>query len=328
MNSITALKNNSNRNSLPQPISNILPKPINSFVNGAANIVNNVMNNTSNAVSNATNAVTNSIGNTSNALKNIASPISNSINAIPNSGPSSGLMFMILLGLIILGLVIAFYNQITDAIKKVWGFMKGGVSTTEKGIEDIAKDASQGLKQAASDIGSVVPGVGGLESDVNKFLPQRKQVFNVSENKYTYGEAEPLCRALGAELATYEQVKEAWNQGADWCNYGWVKGQGAVYPTQNDTWEKLQRSGSDDERMQCGNVGVNGGYFSNPDLRFGVNCYGEKPPEKDHDLKVQLQGMDKPLSPEGLALKKKELKFRSEKAQIGVLPFKDGKWAE
>ena len=27
----------------------------------------------------------------------------------------------------------------------------------------------------------------------------------------------------------------------------------------------------------CGNPGINGGYFANPDLKFGVNCYGIKP---------------------------------------------------
>ena len=27
----------------------------------------------------------------------------------------------------------------------------------------------------------------------------------------------------------------------------------------------------------CGKPGLNGGYFSNPQLKFGVNCYGVKP---------------------------------------------------
>jgi hypothetical protein len=78
---------------------------------------------------------------------------------------------------------------------------------------------------------------------VEKVLPPGgNEVFNVSQNKFTYYDAEPLCNALGAELATYEQVKDAWSNGADWCNYGWVKGQMAVYPTQKQTYDKLQNN--------------------------------------------------------------------------------------
>ena len=105
---------------------------------------------------------------------------------------------------------------------------------------------------------------------INKLIPGRKQVFNVSANKYTYSDAEPLCKALGAQLATYDQVKQAWDEGADWCNYGWVKGQAAVYPTQKSTFDELQGGSTDDERLACGQPGVNGGFFDNPELRFGV----------------------------------------------------------
>jgi hypothetical protein len=82
------------------------------------------------------------------------------------------------------------------------------------------------------------------------------QVFNVSSNKYTYYDAEPLCKALGAELATYDQVKDAWSKGADWCNYGWIKGQMAVYPTSDDSFNKLQK-GPAEQHLACGRPGVN-----------------------------------------------------------------------
>ena len=86
--------------------------------------------------------------------------------------------------------------------------------------------------------------VGSLESDVESALgvgSAGTQVFNVARNLYTFEEAEPLCKAFGAELATYDQVKSAYEKGADWCNYGWVKGQLAVYPTQQSTYDKLQQ---------------------------------------------------------------------------------------
>ena len=60
----------------------------------------------------------------------------------------------------------------------------------------------------------------GFDSVVEKMLPPAKEVFTVSKNDYSYYDAAPLCKALGAELATYDQVKHAWQKGADWCNYG------------------------------------------------------------------------------------------------------------
>lgn len=154
----------------------------------------------------------------------------------------------------------------------------------------------------------------------------QKQVFNVSKNVYTFDDAAPLCRALGAELATYNQVKEAWKQGADWCNYGWVEGQAAVYPTQQQTYNKLQQ-GPEEQRNACGRVGVNGGYFDNPGLRFGVNCYGIKPDEKNRDKEIIAQGINLPQTPEALIFDKKMKKYQAQADTIGILPFKEGTWS-
>jgi hypothetical protein len=162
-----------------------------------------------------------------------------------------------------------------------------------------------------------------------KVLPQGgagPEVFNVSKNSFTYYDAEPLCKALGAELATYDQVKQAWDRGADWCNYGWVKGQNAVYPTSQDTWQKLQ-SGPEEQRMACGKPGVNGGYFDNPELRFGVNCYGPKPTQSKHDEEAVAKRTGVPLTPSGIEFDKKVSKYRGESDSIGVLPFNENKWS-
>ena len=162
---------------------------------------------------------------------------------------------------------------------------------------------------------------------VETVLPERREVFNISENRYTFYDAEPLCKALGAEIATYDQVKQAFNDGGDWCNYGWTAGQMALYPTQNDTWQKLQ-AGPVEQRMSCGKVGLNGGYFDNPELRFGVNCYGVKPVQKNHDASVVSNGDNYPETPDMIEFDKKVAKFRSLSDTIGVLPFKKDKWNE
>jgi hypothetical protein len=165
-------------------------------------------------------------------------------------------------------------------------------------------------------------------SIVDKLLPTgNKEVFNVSENEYSYYDAEPLCRALGAELATYSQVKDAWEKGADWCNYGWVKGQAAVYPTQSDTWNKLQH-GPEDEKYACGNPGVNGGFFDNPEMRFGVNCYGKKPAQRSTDENKIMGRGGVPKTPATLKVDKQIQEYKDSLDTIGILPFSSDAWSD
>lgn len=164
------------------------------------------------------------------------------------------------------------------------------------------------------------------KSMVEKVIPGQGQVFNISKNSYTFYDAEPLCKALNAELATYEQVKEAYKKGADWCNYGWVKGQMAVYPTQKATYQALQ-AGPEKQRTACGNVGLNGGYFDNPELKFGVNCYGTKPDQRAHDATAVAAGEGAPLSPGAIEQQKKVARFRGETNYISVLPWNKNKWS-
>ena len=163
-----------------------------------------------------------------------------------------------------------------------------------------------------------------LESDVESALngsdSGSPQVFNVSRNLYKFSEAEPLCRAFGAELATYDQVKHAYKAGADWCNYGWVKGQLAVYPTQKSTYEKLQ-AGPEADRMSCGIPGVNGGHFPNADQRFGVNCYGPRPAKSALDERIQAADSS------DIAFDRQVNHFKAELDSIAVSPFNSESWS-
>ena len=102
------------------------------------------------------------------------------------------------------------------------------------------------------------------------------EVFHIRQNQFTYDEAPAVCAAYGAELATLEQIIEAYNHGAEWCGYGWSAGGMALFPTQKSTWEQLQREVDTGKRTRCGRPGVNGGYMD-PALKFGVNCFGFKP---------------------------------------------------
>ena len=110
--------------------------------------------------------------------------------------------------------------------------------------------------------------------DVNKRdLEGPEQVFHIGNQNYTYEDARCKCRSYDAKLATYPQIVESYNKGAEWCSYGWSEGQTAYYPTQKCNWEKKSKK----EQEACGKPGINGGFFSDKKLRFGVNCFGKKP---------------------------------------------------
>ena len=111
---------------------------------------------------------------------------------------------------------------------------------------------------------------------------QQDEVFNISNNLYTYDDAPAVCSIYGAKVATYDQVEAAYNKGGEWCNYGWSDGQMALFPTQKGTWSKLQES--EETKNNCGRPGINGGYMENPNVLFGVNCYGKKPAATSKDL--------------------------------------------
>ena len=147
------------------------------------------------------------------------------------------------------------------------------------------------------------------------------QVFNISENKYTYQEGKALCKVFDSELATLEQLIGAYREGADWCNYGWVDGQMAFYPTQKTTWNKLQKNSTSERRNVCGKPGLNGGYFNNPDLRFGVTCYGIKPEPRSHE-----RNKSSLITDEDAELQKMIDKFRKDVDNITILPFSREKW--
>lgn len=102
-----------------------------------------------------------------------------------------------------------------------------------------------------------------------------KQVFHVPGNEYTYDDAKAVCKAFDARLAAYDEVEKAYGGGAEWCSYGWSANQMALFPTQKKTWDRLQKiKGHEND---CGRPGINGGFIANPDVRFGINCYGFKP---------------------------------------------------
>ena len=150
-------------------------------------------------------------------------------------------------------------------------------------------------------------------------LPPATEVFYVSDNMFTYSQAPAVCKAYGATLASYSQVEEAYRQGAEWCGYGWSEGGIALFPTQQATWEKLQKEQDSQARIKCGRPGVNGGYFD-PGTQFGVNCYGVRPAKKASDASPPTTG---PNVTDRLVAQ-----FQQNLAKYVVSPFNQNVWSE
>ncbi len=159
-------------------------------------------------------------------------------------------------------------------------------------------------------------------------VQEKKEVFNISNNLYTYEDAKAVCKAMGSELANYDQVEEAYNSGAEWTSYGWSEGQHAYFPTQKETWNKLQKVKGHEHDL--GRPGVNGGYFANPNVRFGVNCYGVKPPSTDQEKALMSAQKDRvyPASKEDLALDAKVAFWKANRDKMVVINgFNSDKWS-
>ena len=157
---------------------------------------------------------------------------------------------------------------------------------------------------------------------------KKKEVFNIDNNSFTYGQAQAVCRAYDAELATYDQVVNAHREGANWCNYGWSANNMALYPIQDDFHTSL----SDTKfKNSCGQPGVNGGYFKDENLKFGVNCYGHRPKPDENKISYNseddfsIMELDKELAKNKDL--EKEYRKQIETGDIEVRPFNGNKWS-
>lgn len=112
------------------------------------------------------------------------------------------------------------------------------------------------------------------DQNSNSNDPNRPPETYHVQGQFDYSTAKSLCKAYGATLATLSQVKDAFNKGGEWCDYGWSEDQMVLYPTQKSSWEKYQET---DNKAQCGIPGINGGYNMRPNQKLGVNCFGKKP---------------------------------------------------
>jgi hypothetical protein len=255
------------------------------------------------------------------AAMNIANTtVTNVRNVIaPEQRTSSFYYILIISMFLVLGIITYFYSSIKSFLENTFYSLKHMLSPS------LPEEPSKPL--SPQDRPSGTPGA--IETDpltqVGASIPRREEVFHISKNIYTYSDAAAVCRAMGADLATEAQVNDAYKKGADWCSYGWIKGQQAVYPTQQSTYDSLQK-GPVEQRTSCGTVGLNGGYFDNPDLRFGVTCYGMKPDASTTNA-LTHNGLELPPSTEEIEFQKKVQKFRDQLDTTTVDPWNRSLWS-
>jgi hypothetical protein len=152
------------------------------------------------------------------------------------------------------------------------------------------------------------------------------QVFNIPGNDYVYPDAKALCSAYGSRLATYKEVEDSYKSGGEWCNYGWSDGQMALFPTQQKTWDELQKI--EGHENDCGRPGVNGGFIQNPAVKFGVNCYGYKPRMTPDEEDLMATSPIYPKTLKDIAMENRVKYWKDKLASIIVSPFSHNNWSK
>lgn len=236
--------------------------------------------------------------------------ILSSLGTSEDSNGNGGFIFggIILIGLVILFVVNALHINVTT-------YIQGLFSPMTK--VDVVVDHDTPTYNSTSATSS-----GPVPIPEMKF---KKQVFNIPGNYYTYDNAKALCTAYGAKLATYEEIEKAYNSGAEWCNYGWSANQLALFPTQQKTYNTLQLKKGHEHA--CGRPGINGGYIANPEVKFGVNCFGNKPimtGEEEHLMQVSTPY---PETAEDLAFQQTVNTMKANLSNILVSPFNYKSWS-
>ena len=152
------------------------------------------------------------------------------------------------------------------------------------------------------------------------------QVFNIPGNYFGYSTAKNLCTAYGARLARYDEVEQAYENGAEWCNYGWSEDQLALFPTQKDTYDKLQTIPGHEN--DCGRPGINGGYMKNPNVKYGVNCYGKKPAITPDEQFIMENGSPYPQTRKDIANDNEIDRLKKNLGDLIVSPFNKQRWSK
>lgn len=155
-------------------------------------------------------------------------------------------------------------------------------------------------------------------------IVMNKEVFHIPGSRFTFNDANAICKSMNSDLATYEQVQKSQKEGSNWCSYGWSQDQLALYPTSQSKFDELSKN--DKTKYDCGFVGVNGMYVNNPYMKFGANCYGVKPKKSDLELKHSEVSDYKPKTAKEVILEDRIEYWKRRLGNVLIAPFNKDKW--
>lgn len=245
----------------------------------------------------------------SNSFDNLGSTFNNDMS---NSSQSSAYNIFIILLIL---LVFIFLLYLMDQY-----FQLGIIEYLNVFFNPQSQAAKQEIKKVEEADKKLIADLRSDETD----LLGRKEVFNIPGNNYNYNEAKAICKAYNGELASITQMQNAYNNGADWCNYGWSDDKMVLFPTQTNTFNNLQKiKGHEND---CGRPGVNGGYIKNQNVKFGVNCYGYKPKMTDADENLMQTLTPYAETQEDLNFQKEVKYWKGKVNDILVSPFNYVSW--
>ena len=240
-----------------------------------------------------------------------------STNTSSDSSSSMKMLGILAVAIFIILIVINGFQYFfgIDVVAKITDLFSGNP------LVDISVDTS------AAQIGGATGGAAGTGAGAGvQEIKLFKQVFNIPGNDYVYPDAKALCSAYGSRLATYKEVEDAYKGGAEWCNYGWSEGQMALFPTQQKTWDKLQKI--EGHENDCGRPGINGGYMKNPAVRYGVNCYGYKPQMTAEEEELMATSPIYPKTKKDMAMEQRVKYWKDKLSSILVSPFNHTSWSK
>jgi len=225
--------------------------------------------------------------------------------------------------LVLLSSGLYFFINIKNLMGSIVVFKQNKVFSDEKKNElhKIDKNVSNELGHDFSEMKNIITKreiemKNSIENKVVATNEQpKKEVYLVSNNIFSKSEVPKVCQGLfNGTVATKDQLNESYNNGANWCNYGWDNDGQAYYPLQDDT-----------NNSSCeGTKGLNGGKMPSDDIKLGALCYGVKPEDGKYSNLTKIN-QDSSFS-EGDLLMLENYRKKLANGGIKIAPFNNKSW--